>query len=92
MINRTIGIDLAIRGDHVAQIYDNGQPVGRPIRFRHNPCSLDAFVARAISDIGPDDCVQAIMEPTGMSWFPVAHRLADVGVAVARVNRVSIAA
>lgn len=86
MINRTIGIDLAIRGDHVAQIYDNGQPVGRPIRFRHNPCSLDAFVARAISDIGPDDCVQAIMEPTGMSWFPVAHRLADVGVAVARVK------
>ena len=26
------------------------------------------------------------MEPTGMSWFPVAHRLADAGVAVARVK------
>lgn len=92
MINRTIGIDLAIRGDHVAQIYDNGQPVGRPIRFRHNPSSLDAFVARAISDIGPDDRLQAIMEPTGMSWFPVAHRLADAGVAVARVKGMRVKA
>jgi len=27
-----------------------------------------------------------VMEPTGMSWFPVAHRLADAGVAVARVK------
>ena len=26
------------------------------------------------------------MEPTGMSWFPVAHRLADAGVAVIRVK------
>ena len=26
------------------------------------------------------------MEPTGMSWFPVAHWLADAGVAVARVK------
>ena len=86
MTNRTIGIDLAIRGDHVAQIYDDGQPVGRPIRFRHDPGSLDAFVSRAIADIGPGDSVQAIMEPTGMSWFPVAHRLADGGVSVARVK------
>ena len=26
------------------------------------------------------------MEPTGMSWFPVAHRLADAGAEVARVK------
>jgi hypothetical protein len=26
------------------------------------------------------------MEPTGMSWFPVAHRLADAGIDVARVK------
>ena len=86
MTNRTIGIDLAIRGDHVAQIYDDGRPAGRPIRFRHDPGSLNAFVARAIADIGPGDSVLAVMEPTGMSWFPVAHRLADSGVAVARVK------
>src|SRR6056297_1927597 len=32
------------------------------------------------------DVVQAVMEPTGMSWFPVAHRLGDAGVEVARVK------
>lgn len=86
MINRSIGIDLAIRGDHVAQIYDDGRPVGRPIRFRHEAGSLDAFLAKATSGIGPDDALLAVMEPTGMSWFPVAHRLADIGVAVTRVK------
>ena len=86
MTNRTIGIDLAIRGDHVAQIYDDGRPAGRPIRFRHDPASLDAFVSQAIAGIGPDDSVLAVMEPTGMSWFPVAHKLDDAGVSVTRVK------
>lgn len=86
MTNRTIGIDLAIRGDHVAQIYDDGRPAGRPIRFRHDPASLDAFVSQTLSGIGPDDSVLAVIEPTGMSWFPVAHKLDDAGVSVTRVK------
>jgi transposase len=86
MTQRSIGIDLAIRGDHVAQIFEDGRPLGRPIRFRHDPDSLDAFVARALADLNKADPVQAIMEPTGMSWFPVAHRLADAGIDVARVK------
>jgi transposase len=86
MTQRTIGIDLAIRGEHVAQIFEDGRPVGRPLRFRHDPGSLDAFVARAISNLSEGDAAQAVMEPTGMSWFPVAHQLADAGVAVARVK------
>lgn len=44
MTFRTIGIDLAIRGDHLAQIYDDGRPNGRAIRFRHDQPSLAAFV------------------------------------------------
>ena len=47
MTQRTIGVDLAIRGEHVAQIFEDGRPVGRPLRFRHDPASLDSFVARA---------------------------------------------
>lgn len=86
MTSRTVGIDLAIRGDHVAQIFDDGRPSGRPMRFRHDPASLDAFVARVTAGLGDGDIVQAVMEPTGMSWFPVAHRLADAGVSVARVK------
>lgn len=86
MTSRTIGIDLAIRGDHVAQLYDNGRPTGRPIRFRHDTASLDTFLARAVEGTRPGDSILAIMEPTGMSWFPVAHRLADSGISVARVK------
>lgn len=86
MTHRTIGTGLAIRGDHVAQIFEDGRPLGRPLRFRHDPASLDAFVARVTTGLGEADTVQAVMEPTGMSWFPVAHRLAVARVAVARVK------
>ena len=41
---------------------------------------LDAFVAKATQGLPPGSTVQALMEPTGMSWFPVAHRLAEAGV------------
>jgi len=57
-----------------------------PRSRRHGPASLDAFVSRATTGLGESDTAQAVMEPTGMSWFPVAHRLADAGVSVARVN------
>lgn len=86
MTRRTIGIDLAIRGDHVAQIFDDGHPVGKPICFRNDPASLEAFVGLAIEGTPPGETAQALMEPTGMSWFPVAHRLADAGVEVIRVK------
>jgi transposase len=86
MTLRTIGIDLAIRGDHVAQIYDDGCLAGRAIRFRHDAPSLIAFVQNAREGLGPDDRIQAVMEPTGMSWFPVAHHLADAGIDVTRVK------
>ena len=86
MTHRTIGIDLAIRGDHVAQIFDDGRPCGRPIHFRHDPASLTNFVLLAREKLTEGDRVQAIMEPTGMSWFPVAHQLIDAGVEVARVK------
>ena len=86
MTQRTIGIDLAIRGEHVAQIFEDGRPVGRPLRFRHDPVSLAALVARVTAGLEDGDTPQAVMEPTGMSWFPVAHWLADAGVDVARVK------
>jgi transposase len=83
---RTIGIDLAIRGDHVAQIFDNGRPVGRPIRFRHTAESLETFIEAARAGLPPDGVVTAVMEPTGMSWFPVASWLARAGIAPIRVK------
>lgn len=56
------------------------------MRFRHEAGSLDAFMAKATDGVGPGGTILAVMEPTGMSWFPVAHRLADSGIAVTRVK------
>ncbi len=53
---------------------------------RYEVGALDAFVARANEELGPDDSVLAVMEPIGMSWFPVAHRLADSDISVTRVK------
>jgi transposase len=86
MTQRTIGIDLAIRGDHVAQIFEDGRPMGRPVRFRFDETSFEAFVTRVTADLREGVTIQALMEPTGMSWFPVAHRLKDAGVDVVRVK------
>jgi transposase len=85
-MKRTIGIDLAIRGDQVAQIFDDGKPAGKPIRFRLTAESLSVFVHKATADLPPGAKVQALMEPTGMSWFPIAVWLARAGVEVVRVK------
>jgi hypothetical protein len=53
MIKRTIGIDLAIRGDQVAQIFDDGKPVGKPIRFRLTSASLTSFMQKVTADLPP---------------------------------------
>jgi transposase len=86
MGQRTVGIDLAIRGDHVARILDDGRPSGRPIRFRLTSDSLDRLVAALHDGLALGATVIAVMEPTGMSWFPVAHRLERAGVRVIRVK------
>jgi hypothetical protein len=86
MVRRTIGIDLAIRGDHVARVFDDGLPVGKPLRFRLTSASLAGFVARVTADLPAGATITAVMEPTGMSWFPVAHWLCRAGIAVIRVK------
>jgi hypothetical protein len=43
-------------------------------------------MAQATTGLGSGDNILAIIEPTGMSWFPVAHRLAYSGIAVTRVK------
>lgn len=86
MGQRTVGIDLAIRGDHVARILDDGRPHGKPIRFRLTPDSLGNLVARLRDGAPPDSTITAVMEPTGMAWFPVAHWLKLAGIKVIRVK------
>src|SRR5215218_4073476 len=86
MGQRTIGIDLAIRGDHVAQIFDDGRPSGRPIRFRLTSDDLTSLLSRLREGLSPSDTVVAVMEPTGMTWFPLANWLRQAGITAIRVK------
>jgi hypothetical protein len=86
MLRRTVGIDLAISAVQVAQIFDDGVPMGKPIRFRLNAEDLGNFVAAVTRDVPQGVPIQAIMEPTGMAWFPVASWLQHAGVHVIRVE------
>ncbi len=86
MGQRTVGIDLAIRGDHVARILDDGRPSGKPIRFRLTPDSLTRLVTSLRAGLPSGGTITAVMEPTGMSWFLVAHWLKRAGITVIRVK------
>jgi hypothetical protein len=61
MLARTIGIDLAIHGEHVAQIFDDGRPVGRPIRFRLTATALRRFVDTITAGVPAGTPVQAVI-------------------------------
>ena len=86
MGQRTIGIDLAIRGDHVARIFDDGRPHAKPIRFRLTSDSLSGLVAKFRDGLPAGSTITAVMEPTGMSWFPVARWLEQAGIKAIRVK------
>ena len=86
MGQRTIGIDLAIRGDHVARIFDDGRPHAKPIRFRLTSDSLSGLIAKFRDGLPAGSTITAVMEPTGMSWFPVARWLEQAGIKAIRVK------
>src|SRR5512133_4090954 len=70
MIKRTVGIDLAIRGDQVAQIFDDGKPVGKPIRFRLTAESLTRFVQKVTADLPPGATIQALILNPAVGRLP----------------------
>jgi len=87
MATRTVGIDVAIRGPHVAIILDEqGRPLGTPIRFRLSAAALDELVTKIRAGLQADDTVMVVLEPTGMAWFPLARRLTQAGCTVIRVK------
>ncbi|HUW11039.1 MAG TPA: hypothetical protein VM537_15015, partial [Anaerolineae bacterium] len=69
---RTIGIDLAVAGQHKAIVVDDrGEFVSPLLKLSTLPSDLDRLLARARGDhlAAP---LAAVMEPTGMAWFPIA--------------------
>ncbi len=49
--------------------------MGKPIRFRLNADDLRGFVAAITRDVPQGVPIEAITEPTGTAWFPVASWL-----------------
>lgn len=88
---RTIGIDLSAKGEHKAVIVDEvGRFVSPVIRFRTNPRSM-ARLLEVAQEGNPAEKLQAVMEPTGMAWFPVAIFLVRHSVTVYLVNSQQVA-
>jgi transposase len=88
MQTRIIGIDLGVTADHKAVVLDpaTNKFVGRPWGFNSTPGALDRLIARARKGLtGPVQLI-AILEATGMAWYPVGGYLHDHGVTVYRVN------
>lgn len=88
MNTRVIGIDLAVTAKHKAVILDSATNkfLGKQLAFRARPQEMDRLLARARAGAeGPLQLV-AMLEATGMSWYPVGTYLHDRDVAVYRIN------
>lgn len=88
MKRRILGIDLAVTAKHKATILDpatdetlaNGHP------FRTRLPDLDNLLSRAKADSDEEVELIAVLEATGMAWYPISRYLHEQGVKVYRVN------
>jgi transposase len=88
---RTIGIDLGIKGEHKAVIADeSGRFVSPVLKFLTTPAALRQLWEEAQKGNSAGK-VQAVLEPTGMAWFPVAVDLIHRGGQVFLVNSQQVA-
>jgi transposase len=88
---RTIGIDLSVKGEHKAVIVDEtGRFVSPVIRFRTDVACITKLLEMA-QEGNADGQSQAVMEPTGMAWFPVAVFLVRHSVTIYLVNSQQVA-
>ena len=85
---RIIGIDLAVSAAHKAVSLDpaSNQFIGKQMTFRARPAELERLLGRAKSEAEEAVKVVAVLEATGMAWYPVGVYLHQRGVAVYRVN------
>ena len=88
MTMRILGIDLAVSAQHKAIVLDPacGEFIGKQFSFRARPEELDRLLKRARKGASDEVKIVAVLEATGMAWYPVAVYLTDQGVDVYRVN------
>lgn len=78
---RTIGLDLATKGQHKAALGDaNGKVVRRNLKVKTRAADLDRLFDRARGENGAHEPLRLMMEPTGMSWHAVCVYAQKQGV------------
>jgi len=87
-MRRIIGIDLAVTAAHKAVILDpvTNQFLGKELTFHARPVEMDCLLTQAKRGVSDPVEIVAIMEATGMAWYPVGVYLHRQGVKVYRVN------
>ena len=88
---RVIGIDLGEVASHVAAIYDPAAHtwIRRQFRFHTQPTAVAKLVQTARQHAEEAHLV-AVMEATGMAWWPLASLLHQHGVRIYRLNGVQV--
>lgn len=88
MNKRIIGIDLAVSAKHKAVVLDpaSNEFIGKQLSFRSRPDDLERVLSRARKGASKEVQLIAVMEATGMAWYPVGVYLHHRGVTVYRVN------
>jgi hypothetical protein len=79
MERRIIGMDLGVRSAHVAVVIDEAGAVLARRRCRPVRSSFEALEALALKGAGDDVHLEVVVEPTGVSWLPVAGLLRPPG-------------
>ena len=69
---RTIGLDLATKGQHRAALGDaSGKVIRRNLKVKTRAADLDRLFNLARGKNGDNEPVRLMMEPTGMGWHPI---------------------
>jgi len=69
---RTIGLDLATKGQHKAALGDaSGKVLRRNVKVKTRASALDHLFHQARGGNGADEPLRLMLEPTGMGWHPV---------------------
>ena len=70
MEGRYVGIDLGVRSQHRAVVFDGAQQRGKGFSFAASKEGLEKLLSRATE--GVDGPVHFVFEPTGLSWVPLS--------------------
>lgn len=89
---RTIGIDLGISASHKAVVVDEeGKAITRVLQVTADPGDLEELIRQAREGADDEESLRAVMEPTGLSWLPIASYLVQREVTVYLANTQQVA-